>query len=331
MLIILYALAILVGVHLIAAVVATRVIARRVEDANPPGGVFVRIGGGRLHLYDLAPQGGGDGPAILLIHGATSNARDMVVAIGNELARRHRVIAVDRPGHGWSDRPDGRADASPARQADLIGEALATLGVDKVVVVGHSLAGAVATNLALDHQDLVSGLVLLAAVTHPWPGGVTWYYRLAATPLLGDIFVNTLMAPMGALGLEASAAGAFSPLSGPPDYAGATAASLVLRPSEFKWNGEDVTDLKPFVSRQFPRYGEIAVPTAILASDDDTVVATTIHAVTIAGQIPGARLTVLHGKGHQIHYTARDAVLAEIERVMREAAPGSRQESRSRH
>ena len=78
-----------------------------------------------MRPYKAGPP---QGPPILLIHGATSNARDMLVALGPDLARRHRVIIPDRPGHGWSSRPGGRADASPARQAALIVEALDRLG-----------------------------------------------------------------------------------------------------------------------------------------------------------------------------------------------------------
>ena len=309
------ALTVLLGVHVLAAAVATRVIARRIEAANPPGGIFVRVAGGRMHLYDIAAKGRAQGPAILLLHGATSNARDMVVALAGPLSEHHRVIAIDRPGHGWSDRPGGNADASPARQADLIAESVRALGVDRVVVVGHSLAGAATTNLALDHEDLVAGLVLLSAVTHPWPGGITWYYRLAATPVLGRLFVDTVMTPVGAWSLETAAAGAFLPMSGPADYAAATSAALALRPDEFRWNGHDVAALKAFVTQEAPRYCEIDVPTAIVASAEDTVVSTDIHARAIARQIKGSRLTVLEGGGHQVHYTFRDIVLAEIERI----------------
>jgi len=314
-------LVILLAAHVVAACVATRVLAARIEEENPPGGLFVPVAGGRLHVYDLGPSVSPAGPPILLLHGATSNARDMVVGVGTELARHHRVIAPDRPGHGWSDRPGGRADSSPSRQAALIAEALDRLGAGRVVVVGHSLAGAVATRFVLDHADRTAGLVLLSAVTHPWPGGITWYYRLAALPVIGALFVNTVMTPVGAWGLETAAAGAFPAGEGPADYATATSAALVLRPREFRRNGEDVADLKAHVAAQASRYGEIAVPTAILASEKDDIVSTDIHSRTMARQVAGSRLTVLRGASHQIHHTARTVVLGEIERIARAATP----------
>jgi pimeloyl-ACP methyl ester carboxylesterase len=312
-------LAALLAVHLVAAIVATRVIAARVEEENPPGGLLVPVEGSRLHLYDLNPEGEAAGPAILLLHGATSNARDMLTALGPELAQRHRVIVPDRPGHGWSGRPGGRRDASPARQAALVADALDAIGAGPVVVVGHSLAGAVACAFALGHPTRTAGLVLLAGVTHPWPGGIAWTYALAAMPVVGALFVNTVMAPIGAWGLKAAAAGSFAPLDGPAGYAKESAAALVLRPWEFRWNAQDVAALKTAVATQAPRYGEIRVPTAIVASEDDSVVSTAIHARAIARQVEGARLTVLQGYGHQVHHVAKGVVLAEIKRIAEEA------------
>jgi pimeloyl-ACP methyl ester carboxylesterase len=320
-------LLLLLAAHVLAAAVATTIIARRIADAHPPGGIFVRVAGGRLHLYDLAPRGDSRAPTILLLHGATSNARDMVGALAGPLSERHRVIAVDRPGHGWSDRPGGRADASPARQAALIAEGLRHLDAGPVVVVAHSAAGPVGTSLALDHRDQVAGLALLAAVTHPWPGGIAWYYALAASPLLGWLFVRTLVAPIGAWQLEAVASSSFAPASGPADYASAISAALVLRPNAFRQNAQDVAALEAFVTGQAGRYAEIRVPLSVIASEEDSVVSTKIHARAIAAAVEGARLTVLMGKGHQIHYTARDLVRAEIERLAAVAAAGSPPES----
>src|SRR5215217_4842867 len=162
---------------LLCSAVATLVIARVIETRYPPAGRFVEVAGGRLHVVEMAPQGREPEATVLLLHGASGSSGDPILALGERLARRFRVIAVDRPGSGWSDRIGGAEAASPAMQARVIREALAKLGVEHAIVVGHSWAGALALNLALDRPDLVSGLALLAPVSHPWPGaGTSWYY-----------------------------------------------------------------------------------------------------------------------------------------------------------
>src|SRR5947209_14025801 len=106
---------------------------RRIERAHPAQGRFVEVAGGRLHLLEL---GSADAPPVVLLHGASGNLQDMRLALGDRLAARYRVILVDRPGHGWSDRPDCPADGSPARPVALIPPALDRLGVPPAYVVG---------------------------------------------------------------------------------------------------------------------------------------------------------------------------------------------------
>ncbi|WP_448950174.1 alpha/beta fold hydrolase [Labrys neptuniae] len=312
-------LGILLIAHLLGAIQATNVIAARIADENPPEGVFVPVPGGRLHLIDLGAGHGSEKLPVLLLHGATSNARDMVYGIGADLARQRRVIAIDRPGHGWSSRPNGRRDATTTAQAKLVMAALDQHGIDRFIVVGNSLAGSLATLLALDYKHRVAGLVVLAGATHPWPGGINWYYRLAAMPVLGRLFVQTVMTPVGSWGIKKSVEESFRPGEAPADYVRKASAALVLRPNEFRWNGQDVAALKACLAVQSPRYGEIAVPTAIVADPADHVVSTAIHAQALHRQVAGSRLTLVPGAGHQIHYTAKPEVLAEITRIAEEA------------
>jgi pimeloyl-ACP methyl ester carboxylesterase len=303
--------------------VATAVLTRQVETRFPPRGRFVTVEGGRLHVLERGPASTPEG-TVLLLHGASGNAEDMMLNLGARLAERYRVLAIDRPGHGWSDRPGGRDDASPARQGALIRQALAQLGVDRALVVGHSWSGALAAHLALAAPDLVSGLVLLAGVTHPWPGGISWYYDVAANPAVGPVFTATVAAPVGAVLLDGAAESVFAPEAAPPDYVERAAVPLVLRPAEFAANAEDVQDLLAFVTAQAPRYGDIRVPTTIIHGDRDTTVSLDIHARALARQLPSARLVVLPGVGHMPHHTQTDLVVREIEGVMRLAPLAAR-------
>src|SRR5882757_9387287 len=164
-----------------------------IERQYPPEGRFVEVTGGRLHVLE---RGQPDAPVVVLLHGASGNLQDVDAALGAPLATRYRVIMIDRPGHGWSDRPGGEDGASPARQAALVAQALAKLGVARAILVGVSWSGALATNYALTFPDRVAGLVLLAPVSHPWPGGIAWNYRLASMPVLGPLLVRTALMPL---------------------------------------------------------------------------------------------------------------------------------------
>ena len=287
----------------------------RIDAAFPPQGEFVAVEGGRLHLTQRAPAGAARGN-VLLLHGASGNQADMMLPLGDRLAAKgFRVIAVDRPGQGWSERPDGRADASPARQAQLIRAALAKIGVSHAIVVGHSLAGALAVNFALDQDDFTSGLVLVAPVTHPWPGGIAWYYHVAAAPVAGEVFTQLLTMPIGLASLPGGIANVFAPQAPPRDFASSTGVNMVLRPAAFMANAQDVAGIKEFVTAQSPRMPQIHVPTGIITGDSDGVVLTRIHSYGSARDIPGATLTILPGIGHSPHHSDPDAVVRVIEEV----------------
>ena len=139
--------------------------AARTEKAFPPNGEVVQIDGVQLHYKDA-----GSGPAIVLIHGASTSLRDFDASLFGPLSRNHRVIAVDRPGHGYSDRPPGDWP-DPARQARLIRGLLDHLRVEKPLLVGHSWSGSVVLAYLLDYPDAALGGVLLAGGSHPWKGG----------------------------------------------------------------------------------------------------------------------------------------------------------------
>lgn len=283
-----------------------------IERANPPSGRFVDVDGGRLHIVEL---GVATAPPVVLLHGASGNLGDMWLALGERLAPRYRVILVDRPGHGWSERPGGAADASPAAQAELIHDALAVLDIKRPIMLGHSWSGALATAYSLNFPDETSGLVLLAPVTHPWTGGIGWINDVAALPVIGALIARTLILPAGYCMLKPGVAAVFRPDAPPPDYGARTALAMLLRPREFVANAQDLSGLKEFVRAQAPRYGELKMPVVIIAGDKDPVVRTDIHSRAIARQVPQATLTVLPGVGHMVHHVAPDSVIQAVDEV----------------
>jgi pimeloyl-ACP methyl ester carboxylesterase len=304
----------------------TLVETRRIERRFPPVGELVETGAGAIHVVERAPQGRVRGAA-LLVHGASGNFADMSVALADPLAALgFRVFSLDRPGHGWSARLPSRA-SSPERQAEALREALARRGVARAIVVVHSLAGVLGLAMALNAPEFVRGLVLLSPVSHPWPGGVAWYYTLTASRTLGPLFRRLVVLPAGLATMRAAVRTVFDPGPTPPDYIDRTRLPLVLRPLHFKANAEDVVDAEAHVAALCPRYGAISAPTAIVTGDCDGVVYAHIHSLGCARDIPGATLRWLAGVGHSPHHSAPESVVAAIlevdARARRREAPAS--------
>ena len=120
----------------------------------------------------------------------------------------------------------------------------------------HSLAGALGALLALDYPERVAGLVMLAPVAYPWPGGVGWYNKVVTTPVIGPLLAYTITLPLGLILSEPGARSVFAPQTMPAGFVDNSATPLLLRPREFLANAWDLVTLKAAVAEQAPRYGE---------------------------------------------------------------------------
>jgi pimeloyl-ACP methyl ester carboxylesterase len=316
------------GLLFAGSALLTLVLTWRIESKYPPIGRFIDLAGGRLHYVETGPAADLARGTIVLLHGASSNLGDPMLALARRLAPRYRVIAIDRPGHGWSDRIGGKDAARPAAQAAVLADGLRQLGVRGAVVVGHSWGGAVTPNFALDHRDVTGAILQLSAVSHPWPGGaVSWYYHPAAS-FLGWLFTRTLATPIGSLLIGTTAAAVFAPQKPPPNYLEEARIPVVLRPPVFQANAQDVARLYASVTEQSTRYGAIAVPVTVIGGDADRIVWTDLHSRSFAREVPGARLVVLSGIGHMPHHAAPDLVVAEIEALAAKVAEAPAMHSR---
>jgi pimeloyl-ACP methyl ester carboxylesterase len=281
-----------------------------IQRLSPRPGRVVEVAGAQLNIVDIGPRDGG--VPIVMIHGASSNLETMRHPLGNLLARDHRVILIDRPGHGWSTR-ERLADSTPAIQGRMIDESLQKLGIPRAIIVVHSWAGALGLRLALDHPQRVAGLVMLAPVAYPWRGGVGPYNKIVTTPVIGPLLAYTITLPLGLLLTGPGTRSVFLPQTMPDDYVRNAAVRLLLRPHEFLANAWDLITLKAAVLEQSPRYAAITAPTVLIAGDADTTVWTGIHTRPLADVIAGAKLIVLPGVGHMVQNAAPDIVVREIE------------------
>lgn len=298
---------------LIALVLITQVGVLVLQRTYPASGTMINVAGGQLHVVQLGPAVA-PGPPVVLIHGASSNSGSLRLPVGERLAAHHRVILIDRPGHGWSSRDDLQ-NALPAVQARMIDDALGQLKVEGAIVVVHSMAGALGPLLALDYPRRVAGLVMLAPVTHPWPGGVGTYNKIVTTPVIGPLLAYTVTLPLGLVLTKPAAGVVFAPQIMPDGYVGATATLLLLRPREFLANAWDLVTLKPAVAQQATRYGDIATPTVVISGDADKTVSVDIHSRRFAAAVPQTKLIVLRGVGHMVQNAAPELVIGEIEAI----------------
>lgn len=307
-------------VILLAGAIFTQIYGSIIARRFPPIGRFIEVEGHRLHYKDVHPESAPRG-TIVILHGASSNLAESMLGLGSHLAQHYRVIAFDRPGHGWSERGRGLTEADPARQAALIAGALRKLDVHNAVIVGHSWAGTVVPHFALDHQDVTGAIVVLSGVTMPWPGGTIGWYRRLITSWAGWLWMRTLAVPATLVLLPWMKRKTFAPQEPPPGILHDGFIPLAFRLRAYEANMLDFAVMYDAVVRQSARYGEIRVPTCVLAGDSDEIVWTDLHNRGFAHAVPGAELIVLPGIGHMPQYADRRTVLVAIEALAERIAP----------
>jgi pimeloyl-ACP methyl ester carboxylesterase len=302
----------------------TRIGAHEAEQRYPPVGDFAQIEGLRIHYTDA-----GAGRAVVLVHGASTSLLDFQASIADHLSSGHRVITVDRPGHGYSDRPAGDWP-DPAEQARLIRKLMRALGVERPLIVGHSWSGSVVLAYLLEYPEETAGGVLLAGGTHPWRGGVAWYNDLAGVPALGNLFAQTLVYPFGRLSLETAVGNVFAPNPVPEEYIEQTGVHLSLRPETFLANAEDVRMLSNYLAVQSRRYAEIRRPLLAVTGEKDNIVPAWNHAERLMRQIPQMQHVELTDTGHALHHTHPERITELIASFSRQLAAMDAQEAPSR-
>ncbi len=241
----------IVGLVLAGLVLFTVWTARQAEKALPPRGRFIDVDGARIHYVDE-----GTGPTLLLVHGLAGQMHNFTHSLLGKLKQDFRVIILDRPGSGYSTRSTEQL-ATIGAQARLISNFCKTLGLERPLVVGHSLGGAIALGLALNHPEQVAGLALLAPVTHqpehvppPFDG------MEIASPLLRRLIAWTLATPLSIVNRDRALATLFGPQPVADDFAIKGGALLNLRPCSFIGASGDVTAARSDLAEMPARYKE---------------------------------------------------------------------------
>ncbi len=250
-----------------------------------------------LEPHDLLIRGvrvryaeAGRGRPLLLLHGFMFNSRAWHPIVPF-LAPRFRLIALDFPGFGDSEKPASfRYDREGF--AETVCDVMAGLDISRAHVAGHSLGGAVALVLAADHPERVDRLAVINAISYPYTPpfgaraalapvvGALWFKQLLTRPMFRAYFRNHVYAPGATIDMATVDAyyDAFK-------TADAREAAWQALPST-----SDLTSLGPKIPK-------VRAPTVILWGESDPTLPLSL-ALRLAREIPGSRLETLPGVGH---------------------------------
>jgi pimeloyl-ACP methyl ester carboxylesterase len=295
--------------------------ARKVESVLPSKGRFIDVPGARLHIREFG-EANTARPAILMIHGLAGQLSHYTYGVAGRLAERHRVIVVDRPGSGYSTRA-AEASADLSAQAAAMAALVRTLGLGPAFVVGHSLGGAVALSMALEHPQQVAGLALLAPLTHMREDVPPVFEGLTiASPLARKLVAWTLAIPASIRKSAATLEAVFGPEAVPKDFATRGGGLLSLRPSAFLSASADLQALPDRLPLVQARYHELRVPVSVLYGKDDRILDWKTNGQGLVDKVPGARLELVEG-GHMLPITQVGVTAGFIEAALQGLAATS--------
>ena len=238
---------------------------------------------------------------LAFLHGAGDSAA-IWARQAEHFAREHQVLPIDLPGHGTrlGDAPrDSHVD-----NADEVARLIRQRGFSRPVLVGHSMGGGIALNVALRHPELLGGLVLVASGA-----------RLRMHPSFID-----------AARQKAEAAPDLPQVAGPSiplEQAVSEQASQEVRAWLRERVGESTAraTYADFLANDrfdvIERLGEIALPTLVIAGEDDRLTPPKYQQL-LADRLPKARLVLVAGAGHYVQVEQESAFNAELDRFLGE-------------
>ncbi|UYW24949.1 alpha/beta fold hydrolase [Methylorubrum extorquens] len=282
------------------------------KAVRKPPGQFVTVDGLPVHVIVR-----GRGRPVVLVHGNGTMAEDFAICgLIDRLAARYRVIAIDRPGFGYTGRPRHRIWTAQA-QAVLLHRVLEQLGVERPLIVGHSWGTIVALALAADGRRPLRGLVLLSGSYFPGHRTDAALIAPLAVPGLGDAMRAMVPAKVSASLTGQSFRQVFWPQPVPARFTARFPIEIAAAATQLRAVSEDAASMNSAVTGLQRRYAGLTLPVSILAGDADAIVKTGEHSVRLHTTIPGSTLRLLPGLGHMIHYGARLKVERAIDDLMK--------------
>ena len=282
---------------------------RQIEKRFPSSGLLGAFDGGVLHYIEGGVET--DASTVVLIHGSSGSARDMEAAFFPHLTKATRVISIDRPGIGYSrNYVEDKTLTSPRAQAKAIHEVITEMGISRPVIVGHSWGGAVAMAYAMEFGAELNGVVAIAPPLYPWGGKPGWYERLVTTPLLGSLFMNSILTKYGLTQLQPGVDRNYYPEVTPDGFVEKIALPLILRPGPFRTNSIYSMGLDAHLGEMSAHYKMPDCDLLLTSGDQDHTVSCKRNIERFHADFPKARLKIFKGGGHMVHHSYA-AVLSE--------------------
>ena len=241
----------------------------------------IDLGGHRLQ----AAASGSGAAHFTCLHGLVDNASIWRRTLPG-LEARGRVLVLDQRGHGASDAPPG--PYSRTDLADDVVRALDAEGVERSILVGHSMGGIVAVQAALSHPDRIAGLVLIGSTSECREKVAEWYERIAVA---GE--------SQGLGGLRREIYGDSSSKEIVGDAQGISHVTRMLK----SLHSDPLT----------PKLAALACPTLLLVGEKDPMGPKASQIIHDAMPEGTAQLRTLPGLGHWLHVEAPDEVLSALD------------------
>jgi proline iminopeptidase len=256
-------------------------------------GRFVAVDGLGVHIVER-----GSGPPMLVLHGGPGMEGNYFRPYLEPLERDVRLVYVDQPGQGLSQRlPPGTRYAISGAVA-AVERLRESLGFERMVLLGHSYGGFIAQLYALAYLNRLAGLVLVD--TAP-----SYEYNVEANRNIQRFGTPEQRRVTPGLSNDERIRRVFALYFDPPDPVAADAFMDRVILSAEAWRQLIATqEFRTFDTR--PRLGEIRVPTLVVVGEND-LITTARQARILAGGIPGARLHVFPGTGHNPFVEEPDA------------------------
>lgn len=273
-----------------------------VRRRHPASGQRFTHAGASLHYVRS-----GSGPAVVLVHGANGTWSDFPPELIDDLARDHTVIALDRPGHGWSGAPPGPLglEQNAAAVLALVRE----LGFGAATIVGHSYGAAVALRAGLDAPDTVRQVVAVCPCTAVDPRNARYGSLPFMSGAVGAALLNVFALPMIPFALPLRT-DAWHPAPPPPGWGPSRVFAYI--PSQMHTAVRNFRELRADVAWLEAHVAELGVPLTVVAGAQDLVTPPARHVDWLRRALPGARVQIVPRVGHWLPRLTPEFVTAAV-------------------